>query len=260
MLFKPNFVFKYKGIYSNKDLERCIEIVKDFRIFLPNISQLNDPMESGSAYIQPTYAGATIYSTVERACPEVQSAQKKFRILSLSEQWDSPQMWAHYANNYNGFCFVFNTDSAFKDVQPVIYTNNRFIAHDPGVDELDQYVHDSLLFKQKDWANEYEWRIIRKLPQEGASSIEYLEFEQSDLYGIIMGNNMNSDQTPNKDLLKEFIALCEEKKIPVWRAYPTTVKIHITPLNFAPELSGALLAEQIQEAYKQNNTRPFIYY
>lgn len=247
MLFRPSYVFKYKSLCSKVDLDRCKDIIENFRLYLSCTSELNDPMESGTAYIQLAFAGATLYSIAEMASPPVSEELKNFRVLSLSEQCNNPQMWAHYANNYNGICFAFNTKSALRDVEPVIYTNHRFIAHEDEVDDLSRYIHDSLLFKQKDWSNEYEWRIIRKQEE------KFLSFEKHDLCGVIISHNPN--QQDNRPFIKEFIALCKEKEIPIWQTHPTNTTVHIVPLNFEVEL-GSPLHTQIQEAYDRCGQRP----
>lgn len=73
-------------------------------------------------------------------------------------------MWANYAGNYSGVCFAFSTHGTFKCVEPVIYTDKQFVVYEHEMEnqEIEPYLHDSLLFKKKDWSNEYEWRIIKK--------------------------------------------------------------------------------------------------
>ena len=62
-------------------------------------------------------------------------------------------------------------------------------------------------FKHKDWAYENEWRLI----QNGDAG--FLNYEVSELVGIIIGENMSLDKR------KVLVKLCKDKCIPCFRTY-----------------------------------------
>lgn len=251
MLFKPRYIFKYRTLDNDRELSHCKDIILNHRLFMPTTNQLNDPMESGSAYISLAVPGATIYRRMRIPSPLVEKALRRFRILSLTEKYDSPQMWANYAGNYSGICFAFSTHGAFKNLEPVIYTDKQFVVYEyeMGNQEVEPYLHDSLLFKKKDWSNEYEWRIIKECEE---SEKYFFSFEKKDFAGVIIGKNV----TTNGARMNDFLDTCKRAEVRVWKAVPTYSSIYITPLEFKPEFSGATIEEQIENAYRGSQNRP----
>lgn len=248
MLFKPKYVYKYRALNSDTDLDHCEDVILNQRLFMPTTALLNDPMESGSAYISLAVMGATIYQRMRVPSPPVEEALEQFRILSLTEKYDSPQMWANYAGNYSGVCFAFSTHGAFKNVEPIIYTDKQFIVYEYEMEnqEIEPYLHDSLLFKKKDWSNEYEWRIIKK------SEDCFLNFKKEDFAGVIIGSNV----TTNDARMNHFIETCKRMDVHVWKALPTYSSICVTPLEFSPKLDGSTIEEQIEKAYQVSKDKP----
>ena len=41
----PKYLFKYKSISSLEDVERFLDIIKNYRIYYPTYKWLNDPVE-----------------------------------------------------------------------------------------------------------------------------------------------------------------------------------------------------------------------
>ena len=49
-------------------------------------------------------------------------------VLSLSEKWDCPLMWSHYADEHRGLCIEYDmTENECKNLQPVDYRMPRSI-------------------------------------------------------------------------------------------------------------------------------------
>lgn len=113
-------------------------------------------------------------------------------VFCFSEVWDSILMWAHYANNYNGFCIEYDMkkvrDHLIYNLYPVLY-EEKYIDI---TDSLINYNGNAGLIcnmaKAKDWSYEREWRIV-----------EYIEksiYFRKALKAIYLGRN-SSDKDKN---------------------------------------------------------------
>lgn len=89
-----------------------------------------------------------------------------YNVISLSAVFDNKLMWAHYADQGQGFCVGYDIKSLgveneiVQRTMPVIYMENPSLAVDT-IDELDgsQAMH-ALSCKSTDWEYEKEWRIF----------------------------------------------------------------------------------------------------
>ena len=102
-----------------------------------------------------------------------------FGILCLSEKYDNLIMWAHYAQNHEGFVLGFNSEDPFffqkrseydalRTLKKVKYKENRpeitFFNIKMSDSELADYlIENILLTKSNHWEIEDEWRIIFSL-------------------------------------------------------------------------------------------------
>ena len=102
-----------------------------------------------------------------------------FGIFCLSEKYDNLIMWAHYAQNHEGFVLGINYEDPFffqkrsdydalRTLKKVNYRENRpeitFFNTKMTDSELANYlIENILLTKSNHWASEDEWRIIFSL-------------------------------------------------------------------------------------------------
>jgi DUF2971 family protein len=115
--------------------------------------------------------------------------------LSLSEQFDSAVMWAHYAQNSTGFVIAFDSTSAFfregkagksRAVHNIAYFDEK-------VDELLDDLRACLISKTADWSYEREWRVYVKVEEadriekRGGDDIHLLDFPASAISRVIAG-------------------------------------------------------------------------
>lgn len=118
----------------------------------------------------------------------------------------------------------------FSEIKPVIYTDITFDLFDIDFmdDEMSEAIEESLCFKHKDWAYENEWRLIQN------EDAGFLNYEASELVGIIIGENMSLDKR------KVLVKLCKDKNVPCFRTY--TMKswneIGFAPYDFVESLGG----------------------
>jgi hypothetical protein len=92
-------------------------------------------------------------------------------VLSLSEIWQSPLMWSHYADEHRGLCIEYDTTQIpHPDLGPVDYRAPRSVkASDlarwkmEGSAEAGRQVHQTYFFaKSGEWDYEREWRYIAR--------------------------------------------------------------------------------------------------
>jgi hypothetical protein len=89
-------------------------------------------------------------------------------VLSLSERWDHPLMWSHYADEHRGLCIEFDmTGHKCRDIRPVDYDGWTNIKTSQvaqmlnGSDEAkSQIIDDYFCTKSVHWNYEQEWRDI----------------------------------------------------------------------------------------------------
>lgn len=90
-----------------------------------------------------------------------------YGLYCLSETCDNILMWAHYADNHQGFCLEFSNgdlrSSPFPVSWPITYQEDRPIV-DMTVttddEKIDEILHLGLLTKSRDWVYEREWRVL----------------------------------------------------------------------------------------------------
>lgn len=86
------------------------------------------------------------------------------RVVCLSENRDSPLMWAHYADSHRGFVVEFDPEHSFfadDEFGKVDYHGQR-----PEVEDRDQTEKElgrMLFIKSRDWSYESEWRFVKSV-------------------------------------------------------------------------------------------------
>jgi len=134
---------------------------------------LNDPFD-GLAKVESEVQNHVLYNSYDPdGLQRRGDLEKDWAIASFSETWDSPTMWAHYADNYSGVCFVYNSAILAKSIQSFmeIMLRRVDITAKPDVALLKvEYVEkhhpiyespfQAARTKTKHWSYEREWRII----------------------------------------------------------------------------------------------------
>lgn len=92
-------------------------------------------------------------------------------VFSLSEKWDSPLMWSHYAKQHHGLCFEYDmTNHGYTIIQPVEYSGSRIIKISDLIDwklksskpARQKILNASFFTKAPEWSYECEWRDINE--------------------------------------------------------------------------------------------------
>ena len=113
-------------------------------------------------------------------------------VSCFSEVWDSILMWAHYANNYKGYCIEYDMkrveEHIICNLYPVLYEKDYIDITDYLINLCGNAGLICNLVKAKEWSYEREWRIV-----EDRESPIYLE---KALKAIYLGRNC-SDKDKN---------------------------------------------------------------
>lgn len=158
--------------------------------------------------------------------------QNSYKICSLSERIDSLPMWAHYADNHQGFVMEYDfqslekNDIALNCLWPVYY-NGIFDASSAFKSLFEGKKFNNLvailaaLHKSPDWSYECEWRLV--LPDD--STQDGINF-RAPLKAVYLGTKMKTNDCKNN--LSEVIKCAELANIPVYR-------MHLIPEEFRVE-------------------------
>lgn len=127
-------------------------------------------------------------------------------VLSLSEKRDDLLMWAHYAQNHKGLVVGFDSEhkyfhqqlspsDEFRYVRKVHYSKNRPTIRLTTIED----VTGIFLTKSEEWTYEYEWRIMRPLPDAtetkviNGESIHLFSFPPDCVTEVILGYRMSPE-------------------------------------------------------------------
>jgi hypothetical protein len=144
----------------------------------------------------------------------IKELQRKNRIISFSSRYDSPLLWAHYADGYKGACLHFFAGGLLgyrvRNLYFVNYSSYRklyplslalTLSRRRDLNGLKTAESDHLLYYQKatEWAYEEEVRTI----YDDENYSEGIPYSLDNLASIIVGPKTTSDTL---DQLKEIVA------------------------------------------------------
>jgi Protein of unknown function (DUF2971) len=136
-----------------------------------------------------------------------ESLDKTTGLICFSVDWKNPLMWAHYADNGNGACLVF--DASWDRAWPVKYTSVREMPASgfkfPS-DPTDQEFRSLVATKFMGWSYEQEIRLVVNLKREcSLSPRDPSKPKSEDLYFYPFGNDLKFVGVVNgpKSSLKE---------------------------------------------------------
>jgi hypothetical protein len=130
---------------------------------------------------------------------------RELLCFSLSERADSAPMWAHYADNHQGFVVAFDTNHDwFKNRKDGKKTRIQKVTYFDGmIEEPLENVSAAFISKTTDWAYEHEWRLYAKVEQVDSTfgtpndPIHVLNFPVNIVDRVIMGSKASADTIEN---------------------------------------------------------------
>lgn len=161
-----------------------IEAIRDGRLKISRINELNDPFEIAALALRgPSRREFRDYKN---------NMAKKFGIICMSRDWHHPLLWGHYADKHRGLCLGFDVadNNKFTEVE---YCKERPTLNDLGcksLNDLDESHMKTLLhMKFSAWEYESEYRAYTVLKEKGPfSELYFLTFaEDLKLAQVIVG-------------------------------------------------------------------------
>jgi hypothetical protein len=147
--------YKFRPLGTKKALKYVLDIIENKQLYCSKHTELNDPMEG--MYNQ--------YYLFKPDFPltEVEKKVDNLRICALSFEWNSPLMWAHYANGFNGCVLEIELPDNDDDIRKIIYSDETSIRIEEKLSPF-QIAKMRLERKISVWSYEKEVRVFCKLP------------------------------------------------------------------------------------------------
>ena len=252
MQYVPRNLYRYRPLKSNapdKEVEEnlldrlCDEIVER-RLFAPDVSKLNDPFEGAGVVPYVASMGSSIPMNLGFLPPSGRDYTHGLRLISLTERYDSPQMWAHYATGYCGACLCFDTSFLEGWIDAVRYSDTPIMEGGYRADDMysrrEEIAPKALLVKQGAWAYEQEWRAV--IPEEETEQ-GFVRYKDGDLWAVIVGHNTPDDA---KARIRE---ACERAGARLYVTAPQELRyrLGIWPDGFHPSFDGRTIEQELDE-------------
>ncbi|MBK7493552.1 MAG: DUF2971 domain-containing protein [Nitrosomonas sp.] len=148
----------------------------------------------------------SIYSKQKESQEQLQSMRDSLAVLSVTKNYKSLLMWAHYAQNHTGCVFKFRClpekdrplcvarKVKYQTEYPIRATLEKFIKHLTGQQELDdENLFEKFAFtKSREWEYEEEWRCIIKL-KDHRSGFDYNSIIPEELESVYLGTRIDKN-------------------------------------------------------------------
>ena len=166
-------------LYHFRDEQFGIKSIKEKRLKIARINELNDPFELLSCDLSD--------KNYRQAFNSLKGALSKTKgLLCFSSNWRSPVQWAHYADNHKGICMAFEIPNEF--LMKVEYQQKR-LACPENIDI--HFMNKVLSTKFSHWKYEMEHRFFIDLyPSAEDNGLYFSEFSKDlELKQVIVGVN-----------------------------------------------------------------------
>jgi hypothetical protein len=162
-------------------------ILPERRLKLSRFNELNDPFE--------LLAYSIGEKDMRRAVKAMQAHfENKWGLICFSDNWQSPVMWAHYAQKHHGLCLGFDVPDERKIYRKVDYNPKRLqfvLDHTKRLSGFDEEFIEAMCYtKAAEWSYEHEYRTMAKLEeQDPKTGLFYVDFGPDlQLREVILGH------------------------------------------------------------------------
>lgn len=145
-------------LYRFLDLEYGLKSIRERRLRISRIHELNDPFE----FMSPDLSDRPLRLALLKTRDELSMSHG---VLCFSRSWNSPALWGHYADKHKGVCLGFDLPPGL--VKQVSYVTSRLqwpSTEDP--DLLHTFFNQALFTKFLHWSYEDEYRAYLTLSDE----------------------------------------------------------------------------------------------
>lgn len=140
---------------SSSQFKFALDIIIKRRLFCSTWTNLNDPMEGIYFYNksdQDTYA--------QTIAKKISQKKSRYRICSLSDNFQSHVLWSHYAGGFDGVAIEVELPEQNPDIKKITYRkSSTFLNFDQKINE-EKAARKILFSKHQDWRYEKEIRIL----------------------------------------------------------------------------------------------------
>ncbi len=127
----PDTLYKYFSLTADQDLnDKKLQTLRKKQVYMSDIKDFNDPFDSKAFFYNPqALADIKRLEHVDGRFIDDFSAFHKGTALTENGTNSMP-MWAHYANNHQGFCVAYDMKNPFNTALagctfPIQYTDQR---------------------------------------------------------------------------------------------------------------------------------------
>ncbi len=229
----PFRLFKYYGLNQNN-----IDAIKNSYLYLNNPVEFNDPFDCTYNLIQEKQI-----RPVDGFPVPIQNNVGNKGICCFSTIDNSPLMWPHYSDSYNGF--VIKMKPAFRIQQEAGMEGQRLMrviySNDPSkVSETMPFANSYQLgVKLAHWSYENEWRLVVDKTDNDFRKIKY---EKKDIEEFIFGFKFHDEKKDKlqNELRNELLEIIKDKfpDVPNFTMGPDfkNFKLKKTPLFNAEDI------------------------
>ena len=152
-------------------------------------------------------------------------ARNMYSVCCFSAANDINRMWAHYADNHQGFCIEYDFKSlGDEDLQtallfPVLYLkDSRVFINDIAQVDGNSGMLSATIKEKAEWECEQEWRLVHHVKEHGTSQ------KMPKPTGIYLGERTNEHNTR---IMMEY---CAKDKIPLFKMKYNQLTDRIEPV------------------------------
>lgn len=145
---------------SSANIQFALDILLNQRLYCAPWKELNDPMEGVFAFSYPSGRDAD----AQQLSADIGLAKADYRVCSLSANFQSHLLWAHYAGGFDGVAIEVELPDDDSNIRSIEYrgvfaTVNLAARGDP-----DAHARRILFSKYDEWEYEEEIRILNRGP------------------------------------------------------------------------------------------------
>jgi hypothetical protein len=160
-----------------------LQAIRDRRIKLARIHELNDPFE---------FLGFELRSNVDRSVMTDWKSRmnERYGLMCMSRGWQQPLLWGHYADKHKGICLGFEVPENDKFAK-IEYVKGRLqwpTESGRRVRLTQDHMRRIIFSKFEDWRYEQEWRAVARLEDADSSGLYFSDFGvEMNLKRVVVG-------------------------------------------------------------------------
>ena len=148
--------FKFR---SAQNIEYALDIILENRLFCSDWKNLNDPMEGMFAYSTKVDS-----PDVQRIVRSIGTKKARYKVCSLSRDFQSHLLWAHYAGGFDGLAIEVELPDHDPNIRQVDYRGVFAFLNLDDIHSEDDAARTILFSKYQEWDYEKEIRILCSEP------------------------------------------------------------------------------------------------